>query len=188
MGGVDKGLRVFHGTPLAQHALQRLQAQSGSAITHTALNANRHLDTYAGFGVPVWPDTHADYPGPLAGFLASLQSATTPLVLTVPCDSPRFPLDLAERLNTALERENADIALAAGLEPDGMVRRQPVFCLMRTTLADDLAGYIAAGGRKVGAWVARHHAVSVAFNQPGDDPLAFANVNTPAELQALEQR
>lgn len=191
MGGVDKGLQVFRGEPLAQQALQRLLAQSGAhiaPITHTAVNANRHLDVYAGFGVPVWPDTQADYPGPLAGFLAALQHATTPLVLTVPCDSPRFPLDLAERLNAALTRENADIALAAGLEPDGVLRTQPVFCLMRATLAEDLARFIAEGGRKVGVWTARHAAVVVPFDGPGDDPQAFANANTPAELQALEPR
>ena len=188
MGGVDKGLQVFRGVPLARHALQRLQMQTQAPITHTAINANRHLDNYASFGVPVWPDTAADFPGPLAGFLAALQNTTTPLVLTVPCDSPRFPLDLARRLLDALTRENADIALAAAPDPDGVVRPQPVFCLMRASLADDLTRFMAEGGRKVGAWTARHATAIVAFDQPGDDPLAFANANTLAELHALEQR
>jgi molybdopterin-guanine dinucleotide biosynthesis protein A len=174
--------------PLAAHALQRLQAQKHAPITRAAINANRHLVDYATFDVPVWPDTQADFPGPLAGFQAALQNASTPLVLTVPCDSPHFPLDLAQRLVDALTRENADIALAAGPDPDGVLRPQPVFCLMRASLADDLAGFVAGGGRKVGAWTARHACTVVPFDRPGDDPLAFANANTPVELQALEQR
>lgn len=188
MGGVDKGLQPYRGTPLARHALQRLIAQQGAAFTQTAINANRHLDTYAGFGVPVWPDTLAGHPGPLAGFLAALRNAATPLVLTVPCDAPRFPPDLARRLTDALDREGADIALAAGPEPDGVVRPQPVFCLMRTTLAQDLERFLADGGRKVGAWTARHATVLVPFDQAGDDPLAFANANTLADLHELERR
>ena len=57
MGGVDKGLQPFHGVPLALHALRRLQPQVGSVL----LNANRNLDTYAAFGVPVWPDALGDW-------------------------------------------------------------------------------------------------------------------------------
>ncbi|WP_461161757.1 NTP transferase domain-containing protein, partial [Simplicispira piscis] len=45
MGGIDKGLELFQGTPLALHALRRLQPQVG----RTLVNANRHLDTYQTF-------------------------------------------------------------------------------------------------------------------------------------------
>jgi len=64
MGGVDKGLQAFLGQPLALHALQRLQPQVGTCM----LNANRHLEVYQGFHVPVHPDVLPDYAGPLAGF------------------------------------------------------------------------------------------------------------------------
>ena len=39
MGGVDKGLQNFNGTPLALHALLRLGPQVGQ----TMVNANRNL-------------------------------------------------------------------------------------------------------------------------------------------------
>ena len=42
-----------------------------------------------------------------------------PLLLTVPCDTPLFPLDLAERLHQALLAEDADLAMAAAPEGDG---------------------------------------------------------------------
>src|SRR5512145_2511394 len=100
MGGADKGLQNFHGTPLALHTLMRLQLQEGGLMGDLMVNANRNLAAYEAFGVPVWPDSLSDFAGPLAGFLTGLERAETPYLLTVPCDVPRFPLDLAQRLAT----------------------------------------------------------------------------------------
>jgi molybdopterin-guanine dinucleotide biosynthesis protein A len=87
-------------------------------------------------------------------------------------------------------RENADIAMAAAPETDDQdhtqIRTQPVFCLMKIELSESLVKFTHAGGRKIDAWTAQHNTVVVAFDAPGDDPLAFANVNTLNELQALE--
>jgi len=180
MGGVDKGLQLLGDLPLALHALQRLRPQVGTVM----VNANRNLLEYEFLGAPVFPDASGDFAGPLAGFLAGLTYCETPFLLTVPCDVPEFPMDLAERLGEVLVREHADIAMAASLEGDGVVHRQPVFCLMRVELRDDLERFVAEGGRKVGAWVERHTAVVVPFEQAG----AFANVNTLEELEAFKSR
>ncbi len=189
MGGVDKGLLLFNGVPLAQHTLQRLQSSGG--VGHMLINANRHLNTYAAFGVPVVSDDLADFAGPLAGFLAGLAYCTTPYLLTVPCDTPMFPLDLASRLAAALETHQADIAMASAPEADDNgqqpLRAQPVFCLLRKELLASLTHFTQAGGRKVGAWTAQHHTVLVPFNRPSDDPQAFFNANTPTELQQAER-
>lgn len=188
MGGADKGLQTFHGTPLALHALQRLAPQVGALL----LNANRNRAAYETFGVPVWPDDRAalgeDYAGPLAGFLAGLAHCATPYLLTVPCDTPLFPADLAARLADALAQENADIAVASAPDADGQLRPQPVFCLMATSLHASLSAFTASGGRKIGAWTAQQRAVRVAFDQPGDDAQAFFNANTLAELHQLESQ
>ncbi len=185
MGGVDKGLQPFRGVPLALHALRRLQPQVGRVM----INANRNLDAYAALGVPVHPDALDDFAGPLAGFLSGLTHCETAYLATVPCDSPCFPLDLVPRLARALEREQADIAMAAAptRDAEGRVelRAQPVFCLLRKRLLASLADYTRNGGRKVGAWVAQHRTVQVPFDASDDDPMAFANANTLAELQAL---
>src|SRR5688572_2050324 len=188
MGGIDKGLQNFNGTPLALHALLRLQAQVG----HTMVNANRNLAAYESFGTPVWPDGLADYAGPLAGFLVGLERCETPYLLTVPCDTPLFPLDLASRLAEALEREGADIAMASGAEPqkDGSVqmRPQPVFCLLGANLLESLVRFTQDGGRKIDAWTATHKTVLVPFDRESDAREAFFNANTLAELHALEQQ
>ncbi len=109
MGGVDKGLQNHLGMPLALHALLRLAPQVGDVM----INANRNLGAYESMGVPVWPDALPDYAGPLAGFLTGLERCETPYLVTVPCDSPRFPLDLVARLAEALEAQDAEIAIAA---------------------------------------------------------------------------
>jgi molybdenum cofactor guanylyltransferase len=186
MGGVDKGLQNFRGTPLALNALLRLQMQEGGLIGDLMVNANRNLAAYEAFGHPVWPDTLADYAGPLAGFMTGLAHCETPWLLTVPCDTPMFPMDLVQRLASAFEGDRADIAMAAAREEDGQLRHQPVFCLMRVDLLESLIGFTQAGGRKIDRWTDQHRTVVLPFDRPGDDPQAFFNANTLAELQSLE--
>ena len=177
MGGVDKGLQNHLGTPLALHALLRLGPQVGEVM----INANRNLGAYESMGVPVWPDTLPDYAGPLAGFLTGLERCETPFMVTVPCDSPRFPLDLVERLADGLESQQAEIALAATREGDA-TRVHPVFCLMTTSLLESLVRFTQGGQRKIDRWTAQHRWVEVVF----DDAAAFANANTAGELQRLQ--
>lgn len=186
MGGADKGLQNFNGVPLALHTQLRLSPQ----VSELLINANRNLAAYESFGLPVWPDAASlgDFAGPLAGFLTGLERSETPLMMTVPCDTPLFPHDLVERLMSAIEAEDADIAMAAAREEDGQLRPQPVFCLMRTELLESLVRFTASGGRKIDAWTAQHKVALVAFDKPGDDARAFFNANTLAELHQLESR
>lgn len=187
MGGADKGLQNFNGIPLALHTLMRLQMQEGQRVGDFMINANRNLGAYEAFGVPVWPDNLADFPGPLGGFLTGLERCETPFLLTVPCDTPRLPLDLAERLATAFDDPTTKIAMAAAPEDDGQLRTQPVFCLMPVGLLESLTQFTQEGGRKIDAWTARHRTAVVPFDRPEDDPKAFFNANTLAELHALEK-
>jgi molybdenum cofactor guanylyltransferase len=177
MGGVDKGLQNFKGLPLALHTLLRLQQQVGSVV----INANRNLGAYEAFGAEVVLDTPPDFAGPLAGFLSGLVNCPTPWMVAVPCDTPNFPIDLAERLWQTVDSQQADIAYAVTLE-DGQEQRHPVFCLMATRLADSLMQFMDGGGRKIDAWFAQHQAVGVRF----DDAAAFANANTVEELARLQ--
>ena len=161
-----------------QHALLRLQPQVGEAM----INANRNLGAYESMGVPVWPDAQSDFPGPLAGVLVGLERCETPYLVTVPCDTPNFPLDLVERLARALEDEGAEIAMAATRE-SGEVVRQPVFCLLKAELLESLVRYLQSGERKIDRWTAQHRVATVVF----DDAAAFDNANTPEELQRLQR-
>ena len=186
MGGTDKGLQNFRGLPLALHTLMRLQMQQGQPLAEVMINANRNLSAYEAFGTAVWPDTLDGFAGPLAGFMTGLERCETPLLLTVPCDTPLFPLDLVQRMHQALRHEQADLAMAAACEEDGQLRAQPVFCLMRVELLESLVAFTHQGGRKIDAWTALHRTVLVPFNEPHDSAQAFLNANTAAQLQSLE--
>ena len=187
MGGIDKGLQNFNGTPLTLHTLMRLQMQEAEPLSQIMVVANRNLSAYESFGVQVWPDSTDGFAGPLAGFLTGLERCETDLLLTVPCDSPLFPLNLAQRLLDTLISQEADIAVAAAKEEDGTVRAQPVFCLMRVNLLESLVKFMQSGGRKIDAWSALHKTVLVPFDTADVDPRAFFNANTLEELHRLEQ-
>jgi molybdopterin-guanine dinucleotide biosynthesis protein A len=195
MGGVDKGLQLFQGQALAMRAVQRLQAQTAGAPGLIGINANRHLEEYAAWGFPVWQDTLADFAGPLAGFasaLAACQAAPSPFkyLLTVPCDSPGYPLDLMARLSETLLESQADIAMtvAPDSEQEGapVMRRQPVFCLMQTNVRNSLGDYLNQGGRKIAQWAETLDLALATFDRPTDDPQAFFNANTLDQLHQIE--
>ena len=168
MGGVDKGLQLLHGKPMVAHVIARLVPQANEIL----INANQNLDVYARFGYRVVPDAVDGFAGPLAGLHAGLSAASHPLALTVPCDSPFLPLDLVARLMKAL-KEN-DLAVArTGKQP------HPVFSLVRASVLDHLAKFLAVGGRKIDAWYATLEVVEVSFDDEAD---AFRNINTREEL------
>lgn len=174
LGGVDKGLQPWHGRPLVDHAIERLAPQVATVM----ISANRNAADYASRAGRVLADAQGDFPGPLAGMLAGLRAASTPWLAVVPCDSPRLPADLVERLARGLDGRAAAVVQrdlgAAG------VRLEPVCCLLSTALVDDLARYLAEDGRKVEAWLSRH-AAPVRFDRPAD-MAAFANINTLDDL------
>ena len=185
MGGVDKGLQLYNGTALAKHAIELLQPQVGYVL----INANRNLDIYQAWGTQVsaevLTDAIADFAGPLAGFLVGLQHCTTPYLITVPCDTPRFPADLVSRLAQALSLHDAEIAMVSSPDEQGVLRHQPVFCLVKRELVESLKAFTDAGGRKIGAWAVQNKLVRVNFNEAHDDSKAFYNANTLEDLLQL---
>ncbi len=175
MGGVDKGLIPFLGKPMIAHVIDELKPQ----VADILINANREIDQYQSFGFPVMQDTIEDFAGPLAGLHTGMKHAKTEFVLSVPCDSPLLPNNLAIHLMAALQTNNADIAIAKTGE-----QTHPVFCLCRTSLVSDLETFLTDGGRKVEDWQKRHQLIMVNFD---DQSIAFSNINTMNDLTELER-
>ncbi|MFN9744281.1 MAG: molybdenum cofactor guanylyltransferase MobA [Betaproteobacteria bacterium] len=176
MGGVEKALVRWAGRPLLAHVIDRLAPQVGTV----ALNVNRQAALYAGFGLPLWPDADDTLPGPLAGWLAALGRAPTEWLLSVPCDSPLMPADLAVRLALPLAGPGAP-PLAIAATADGL---QPVFALLHRSLAPALAAALARGERSVQRFARAQAAAEVAFEDAG----AFADADTPEDLARLAPR
>ncbi len=179
MGGIDKGLIPFLGKPLIESAITRLKHQVGLIL----INANRNITKYAIHGHPVIMDETPDFSGPLAGFSAGLKACNTPYMLTTPCDSPLLPKDLGSRLTAEMVRGDFELVYASSKEADGKIWAQPVFCLMRTNLNKSLETFLQKGDLKIDRWFKELKSSTVVF----DDTQAFANVNTPEELKALEE-
>lgn len=179
MGGMDKGLISFMNKPLIEHAIARLNSQAATIL----INANRNQDRYAQYGYAVVADHHPDFAGPLAGFAAGLEHCNTEYLLSVPCDSPVFPLNLSERLLEAMVNTQSDLVYASSPDSSGAIWAQPVFCLMRRSVKQSLHDFLNQDGRKIDRWYETLHSSTVVFT----DEAAFANTNTPEELQALER-
>ena len=170
MGGVDKGLVDLGGKPMVQRVIERFAPQ----VDVLLINANQNVERYAAFGYPVVSDVVGGFAGPLAGLHAGLATATTPLVVTVPCDSPMLPADLVARLLQGLTAADVELAVARTF-----TQPHPVFSLVRTSVLPHLEAFLQGGGRKIDAWYATLRVAEVAFDDEAD---AFRNINTRDEL------
>ena len=176
MGGEDKGLIELKGRPLLDYIISALRPQVGEIL----VNANRNLDRYRAFGYPVVEDIMGDYFGPLVGMATGMQATGKPYLLTLPCDSPLVPAQLAAMLYHGMLTEQAELSVAH----DG-VRMQPVFALLDCQLLPGLLDYLNEGGRKIDTWYAQHRLAQVDFSAV---PEAFLNLNAPEDKAELESR
>jgi molybdenum cofactor guanylyltransferase len=182
MGGGDKPMRRIGGSMILDRVIARLKPQCGELI----LNANGDPARFARFGLPVVPDTVADFPGPLAGILAALDWAAAhrpgvSIILSAAADCPFLPRDLVARLNGALVNENAQLAVAAS---GG--QSHPVIGLWRVALRDELRHALVQDNiRRVDRWTARYKLATVAWPTEPLDP--FFNANTIDDIAEAER-
>ncbi|WP_417721825.1 molybdenum cofactor guanylyltransferase MobA [Salipiger sp.] len=191
MGGGDKALLSLGGRTLLSRVVERIDPQ----VAALALNANGDPARFAGYGLPVLPDTLPGFPGPLAGVLAGLDWAAeqgADSIVTVAADTPFFPCDLVPQLLLAAEGRPHLLALAAtprdgaALKSGGRVNRHPTFGLWPVALRHDLRAALEDGLRKVVLWTDGHGAGEALFPVLTFDP--FFNVNTPEDLAQAEAR
>ncbi|MGM0592914.1 MAG: molybdenum cofactor guanylyltransferase MobA [Pseudomonadota bacterium] len=175
MGGQDKGLLPFRGTSLIAHVLQVLKPQ----VEQVLINANRNHQHYRELGLPLVSDTLSGGLGPLAGLLSGLEHSDSEYVLSIPCDTPYLPGDLVERmLHTLLQHD------AQACTVDDGRRLHPVIMLVRSDAEAPLRDYLQQGGRKVHDWF---YSVPHCCADFSDQPEAFTNLNTPAQLNEAQQ-
>jgi molybdopterin-guanine dinucleotide biosynthesis protein A len=182
MGGGDKPMRQIGGQTILERVIARLKPQCDGLI----LNANGDPTRFAGFGLPVIPDSVADFPGPLAGILAGLDwaAANRPnvsWVLSAAADCPFLPRDLVARLHRARTEENAQLAVAAS---GG--QSHPVIGLWSVALRDELRhALVVEDVRKIDRWTARYPLATVTWPVEPLDP--FFNANTVDDIAEAER-
>ena len=180
VGGEDKGLLVFNGEPIVKKVFKSLNQQ----VHMVVVSANRHVEEYQSFGAPVVKDRLPDYQGPLAGIEAALTVCMTPYALVVPCDAPFIRHDLAQKLYDKMEETNVNIVFAQSYTEQGEVAAEPTFALIRSCMLSHLRVYLDSGKRKVLGWYELTDHASVLI----DDPLCFANANTPEDFDRLSSQ
>jgi molybdopterin-guanine dinucleotide biosynthesis protein A len=154
---------------MVQWVLERLAPQVGAVL----ISANRNLPRYAG-RLPRAARPAGGFAGPLAGLQAALAQATTPLLVTAPCDSPFLPADLVARLHDALVAQQAELAVACA---GGRAHR--AFCLLRRELLPRSRCLPRRRRTPGGLWHAALKVVEVDFS---DEAAAFGNINTADDL------
>ena len=182
MGGGDKPMRTIAGRTILDRVIARLKPQCDGLI----LNANGDPARFSAFGLPVIPDSVADFPGPLAGILAGLDWVAqhrpeVSHVLSAATDCPFLPRDLVARLHEALIRENAQLAVAAS---DG--QSHPVIGLWSVALREELRhALVVEDVRKIDRWTARYRLATVTWPTTPLDP--FFNANTVSDIAEAER-
>ena len=171
MGGQDKGLQILGKQSLIQHVIHRLQPQ----VHDISINANRNQTEYAKFGFPVFSDELPNFQGPLSGMLTALEKTKSDFILFTPCDTPFFPTNLLDKLQSAVENHCALIAYACDEE-----REHPVFCLMSVQLKEKLRHYLASGERRLLQFMNENGGISVEFTKEEGN---FENFNTLDDLK-----
>jgi len=175
MNGKNKGLLPLKGKMLVEHAIDKLKSQT----PHIIINANNDLSRYEISGYPVIKDKFSDNQGPLAGILSCQREISTPLVLTVPCDTPLLPNDLlTTMLNSYKENSPEELCVAH----DGK-RLQNLFMLFNVDLLSNLNAFFVADNRKVADWIHNQKFTQVDFSS---QTTKFININTEDTLSRIE--
>ena len=176
---IDKGLVPLAGRPLVAHVVHTLRPQ----VDELFISINTDRAAYAQWGRCILDRADGQgaipYDGPLAGVLAGLDASGAEWLAVAPCDSPFLPQDWATTLLNCAMQSGAPLAVARHRED-----RHPVCMVLQRDLRENLDHYLAAGGRKVGAWQHAVHAAQVDFD--GCAAHAFMNINSPADLVQAE--
>lgn len=167
--GGSKPLRRLGGRTLIERAVERARSWSD----HIAVGA-RDSAQVGSPGVPVLIDPPG-LEGPIAGLGSALRMERE-TVLTIPCDTPFLPDDLAERLAAALPGHAAALAASGG-------RVHPVCGLWRIDALAQVRSYAASGRRSLTGFAEMIGYAAVEWPEG-----AFFNVNNPEDLAEAEAR
>jgi len=178
MEGANKPLLRFGGRRLIDPVLAHARAQNLDVVV------NLHAltpEVMAPFGdLPCIADAVPGHAGPLAGILAALDHARDhEAVLSLPCDTPFLPDDLAPRLIAAARQTRDGFARAAS---GGRVH--PVVALWPVASREILRRALDEGERAIQKFQGRFDCATVEWPAEPRDP--FMNVNTAADLAAAE--
>lgn len=175
MGGEDKGLIEWQGKAFIDHVADCLRPQ----VKHIAISANRNLEQYAQRSPHVFSDARRwQMMGPLAALCTAasdLQLASADWLLTVPCDTPHLPSDLAATFSAAVRKS----PLCHAFYAQTSARAHYSIMFVRPQLLPAAVTYLNAGARTIRGWLQQQRARAVMFPHEAD----FTNYNSPQDME-----
>ncbi len=163
VGGNFKGGLLYHGQPLIQHVVQRIQPQVDALV----INANNIDSVFEQINLPVFPDAPQwQDMGPLAGVATSFTLFPDQWVFFAPVDMPQLPEDIVSQLWQ--HKKDCRYCYASADNRD-----HPLVAVAHGSLLPDLKSYLAQGERRVMQWLKQIDACSLEFS----DAQAFVNLN-----------
>ena len=175
----EKAWMLHHGKPLLSHVIDSISPQVDVILISRNNTSDPRYDElpYACITDKEFADSDNDgevteQQGPLSGISACARHVKTPLTLVVPCDTPRLPRDLMQKLLGGLG--DASVAVAH----DG-TNEQPLVFLAKTTALEEIDNYLKSGRRSVKGWLDGINHNQVYFETGSDE---FENINTVDQL------
>jgi molybdopterin-guanine dinucleotide biosynthesis protein A len=185
MEGRAKPLLELGGRRLIDRVADVARAQCGAVALNLHDSDPETFAPFADMNLPIAADAAAGRLGPLAGVLGGLDFAAAhcpgvEFLLSLPCDCPFLPGDLAARLLEGARGAGSGLACASS---GGRVH--PVVALWPLRLRDDLRrALLEQDMRGVGQFQRAHDMTVVEWRATPHDP--FFNVNTPDDLARAE--
>lgn len=172
--GGGKPLIRLRGRTLVERAYERARSWSNHAVV--VIRSPGQLGEH---DLP-WIADAAGIEGPLAGLAAALEWACrlgADALVTIPCDMPFLPGDLAGRLLDEAGEHDAAVASSGG-------ELHPVCSLWRNAAIYEFPRYCASGRRSLRGFAQHLGFAEVEWPLEPSDP--FFNINSPADLAQAE--
>lgn len=166
LGGINKGLVVIEGKPLAQWVYDALLPQVGQIY----ISANEGLAEYHKISSHILKDDERFYrDGPLAG-IHSIKSFVEPedIIQVVTCDLPLLPKDLVIKQLAKLQKENLD-----AVYPKDHEREHYGLLMFKAKYLDEIEPLLLQEQRRIRDFLAQMKNDSLLF----EDSTVFINGN-----------
>ncbi len=182
MRGQDKPLQALGNGTLLSHVINNIRPLTADIV----ISANHAISDYRAYGIPVVPDRHGGYPGPLAGIHASMRwfAEHQPIthLIVVPGDAPCFPSDAISALLT-VSGNNPELGIS-WLQTGQQL--QPLFSVWSINLDQALETALDDGIHSPKQFIQSQSNDLIYWDI--SDPDDFGNINTEEQLAALRQR
>ncbi len=166
----DKGLLCFQDRMLIEQQVEWLRPQVSSMM----ISANRNIEKYSRFGVPVLSDIHPAFQGPLEGVLQGVKNCKTEWLFVLPVDVPGLPVDTISQMMEQCPQFCSSAYLGS------TVRSHYLLMLINKKLEPALESYIRSGERRVRGFLNQSDACEIKLGITEDK---FTNLNYLSDYQ-----